>query len=468
MAVEPPEITRLRSEMFRAVFIPYSSGFSLEDRLNLVSVVTVGLSSDQVARKSTVESRLKSMGWGTWVCPTAVVHRASSSTRGVPTRPEDSSNMHLKEYDHPGACTEIDSRTGRTCSRRLHLQGTHLQEFASAFGFLELMQGAYIRGKYGAVAQYIDELPTHGYFDRLRARRALLLYALIERNGDFTVPAMFAAASGDPNPNQSFIRALRANIKAKIQRLGGNWLPRTAPYHAMMTELRNKELRFADIVPVGPTGLPRKDASRPVGPLSDKTLSSYLSRTITYLQDLGFAVRFRDSSQTPQPGQSGRDLIQALREHGFASDDQRTEIAPSFEAIHDAFAIKYAQYHKYVDPPVNSAVLEGIVCRTLFPDRPRVSWHEQEYEIACVLPRVIQSVGERLSGNARIDVVRLAVLIHFFGSGIPLIVADEYAADGYDPDRNCVTTVALRNPKRYSVGHARSGQRLWSVGLVRN
>ena len=180
MPPQSVEARRLIPELFRRVAITLPSAFAPDSLQALATVVPVGLGEAQIASKQAVKSRL-GLRAGT-----------------------------------PG---------GRPAK-------THTHELAVAFGFLEEIGNNYIAGRYGLVAQLIDhpDWPAN-YFDRERAKRALWLYALIERHGDMTLPVL-GLASDDQLADGPFVSVIKRHLVLKAQRWATGDLPRSAAHHA--------------------------------------------------------------------------------------------------------------------------------------------------------------------------------------------------------------------------------------------
>jgi hypothetical protein len=459
MVTGPPEVTRLGVEAVRIVSIPIASGFSSEDeQSNLMSVVRVGLGNDLVTKKRVVEIRLKGEGVGKWECP-----KLSKGHKGAPIH----AFRRGKELRYSGFCQwPAEEKPGELCGRRLIPLDTHWHEFAEAFGFLESSRDNYIRGKFGLVANYLIEAASdsNGYFGLDRAARALYLYALLERHGDFVLPVLAAfdkSSEIDKTWSARILDVFRSNLQLKLTMLDRSSLPRNQGFFTLKTRVEDALYRkFVD---------PPPSEKSPKHELTKDTQYAYPVRTRTFLQDTGIFEEKRGVKVAYEFTELGHDLVSALNSEGMLTGAESRQIPPSFEAIHDAFSVTWQKYADSFTPAVSCQIFEQIIMRTVLPNSTPVYWKKYEGELAGLLPRIIRSVGNRIADGARIDTVRLALFLHQIGKGQPVLLDNQLENDGpANPNNHAVAELALKDPSRYMVGHARTGRRLWTVALLRH
>lgn len=482
---ETPEVRRFVQEIFRRVAV-VSAGWGLSpDRI--AQIPRVGLGNDAVARRETVKARIEaSTALGTWICPkTAIPTRSSrypAAAQAVPrgralvnTRSRERSMsskglpLHPREYSAPGLCQQIDSETGRPCGAVLRPRSRHLDEFAASIGFLEQTGDNYIRGKFGLAAEFVHEMassvrPGH-LFNPARAFSGLIFYAFIERHGDLLLPALGASLWHADDPGSAFRSLVRANLDKKARRLGASSLPRNAAFHRAAAEIERHRQEWGTETPDT-----RKSRTKPREPLDDKTLSGYFSRTVSNLEDLGFLEReIRGKRAELKP--LGERLVAAFERQGLLRSEDRTEIPPSFETAHDAFAVTWERYSEIFAPPVSQGTIEQIVRESLLPGAAAPYWKVSAAdldELKCVYHEAVPILAERLTGAARLDAVRLALFLYGLGTGHPVTLEDQAlrTPEG-DPNGNAAVEIALANPAQYLLGHARMGRRFWSVARAR-
>jgi hypothetical protein len=466
--ITTPEVERLLREAFRRVAIPYSGVFASLQADTVTRILRYGLADDAIARKTVVKSRLQGSALGKWVCPRRAL--PESPTTAGRSKHSLGTLLHAEPLDRPGLCPVLDEKTGQPCNTQLRAQDTHLDELAAAFGFLEETRGGYIRGRFGLVAEYVQTLQTPGrYFDAERAMKALFLYTLLERHGDFVLPALLSTLETTvEDPNAAFTARVRQNLNKKLRRLRDSDLPRSAAFHALLSVLTRHSSEWAvETAALWPVNSRRSPSQLAHAGISDKTLSSYLPRTISYLADLGYAQRQAGPASRVYLTTSGERLIGAVESGMQIRLSDATELPPSFEAVHDAFSLDWARYLRVFTPAVTQARLEATVTAAILPDRPVVSWKRDEVDLQYVYRGIVEKLGTRLSNAARIDVVRLALFIRSIGTGVPLrMIGDDPASEG-DPNDNAAVRIPLGDPKHYLLGHARTGRRFWTVALLR-
>jgi hypothetical protein len=452
-----PDIRRLLPEIFRRVAIPYYGGFTTEQRVSFANIVRIALGDDAIAKKATVRTRLTGPGIGEWVCP----RKEQPSRRPSASSESRSALVHPKTYQEAGRCPVVDE-TGKICNMPLRPQETHWDEFAVAFGFLEDTDGSYIRGKYGLVSEFLTTTKSDTeYFDTQRALRALFLYTLLERHGDFLVPALQIARQNNQTASDQFLQEVRSSLQLKVDRAAGSGLPRNAAYHAMDEGLHRFSAEW-NVASARTRGTGVSLAQRLTKPLSEKTLSGYYGRTLSYLEEVGALERRGSNKNIIALTDLGARFWRSLGVIGLG-EAGTLEVPPSFETIHDAFSVDQEKYESTFRPPITQGRFERVIRSTLLPDRPTTPWRLSEDNFKRLYPEVVFALGERLSGAARLDVVRLALFTHSIGAAR----AVEFDDDERDLNANLVVDIAREDPSHYLLGHARTGRRFWSVALVR-
>jgi hypothetical protein len=189
--------------------------------------------------------------------------------------------------------------------------------------------------------------------------------------------------------------------------------------------------------------------------LDDKTVEGYLGRTLAYLNNLDLAVPSALSDK-------GNSLARTLEAEGFVPDGD-LGLSPSFEAIHDAFSIDFDRYRDTFTP-VTQGTFERLAAAASLPGRSLVDWHEVP-NIEAEYAFIVDALSESLSGSARLDAVRLAMFLYSTGLGVPGNLDGESAPGELNSDAAVV--IARDNPRRFGLGHARSGRRFWSVTILR-
>lgn len=400
----PPEVNRLVPELFRRVSIPYYKGFSEDNQRALSGIVTTGLAGHRAARKQLVANRLK----------------------GAPDG------------------------------------GSHLDEFAVSFGFLEEASGNYVVGRYGLVGEYLRNAASrHRQFSQDRAVRALLIYALLDRHGDCLVPLL--ALIREREQTAAFAARVSATLlrKAEVWRLAD--LPRNAAYREGVRLYGEYANEWQVPSPWPQRVVMPRYARRPLG-LSEKTVEGYLGRTVAYATDLKLVAGAAASLSLTAPGEA---LAAALSDEGLAPS-ANIGLPPTFEAIHDAFSIDYGRYASAFVPLTHGGV-ERLVSSAVLPYRERTSWEEVP-DIGAEYGQIVSSLSEALSGSARLDSVRLAMFLYAVGRGVaPVLDNGPLGAPGgaFELNENAAVRLASTDTRKYALGHARSGRRLWSVSLLR-
>ena len=332
---------------------------------------------------------------------------------------------------------------------------SHLHEFATAFGFLEESGSNYIPGKYALVTHYIRHGgQTHPYYERDRAESAVWLYALLERHGDCLIPFMHLMRQNLSHASGEFVDLVRKSLTLKLVRLRDSSLPRNASFHEAVSAL----VRYSTA-----WGVPTKRPSsvRPAERLDEKTLQGYFGRTATYASDNGLVIRSRETRVSDK----GERLMVAW--DAFTTAGSTTfEIPPSVEAVHDAFSIEWSKYRETFFPAISAGAMEHLVSEVVLPDALPVPWSTQDLEEEYA--RVVAAIGDSISGAARVDALRLAIWAHGIALGRRYVLDSEQPDDEFDPNANAAVQIGLANPRRYHLGHARSGRRFWSVTLLRN
>ena len=343
----------------------------------------------------------------------------------------------------------------------LRAQETHWDEFAAAFGFLEESDDSYIRGKYGLVSAFLVNRSDTEYFNQGQALKALFLYALLERHGDFVVPALQIAGQSDQKENDRFLEEVRLNLRLKLNRAAACGLPRNAAYHAMDVELQKYAAQWS--LPFTTTRGPAASSPRQLAkPLSEKTLSGYYDRTLSYLEEVKTLERRGSNKNIIVLTEIGKRLLSGLEDVGIGRVEQ-TEVPPSFETIHDAFSIERDKYDRLFTPPITQGAFERVIMSALLPDKPLIPWKRHEEDFKERYMEVVQHLGERLSSAARLDVVRLALFTYSIGKAR----AAQFDDSEGDLNANLVVDIARQDPSRYILGHARTGRRFWSVAFIR-
>ena len=396
----PPEVRRLVPELFRRVSIPYYKGFSADNQRALSGIVTIGLAGHRAARTKLVADRLKKAPDG----------------------------------------------------------GTHLDEFAVAFGFLEETTGNYVVGRYGLMGQYIEDAAArHRQFSSERAVRALLTLALLDRHGDCLLPLLAQVTTRDGSP--AFAERVRATLGAKALAWNKADLPRNAAY-------REGVRLYSEYL--GEWAVPSPWRERTVAPrytqkptaLSDKTVDGYLGRTAAYASDLKLVDGSAPSLHLTAAGEA---LVAALDEEGL-SPASNIGLPPTFEAVHDAFSVDLPKYSAAF-APLTQGGLERLVSSAVLPHKERVPWEEVP-DIIAEYGQIVSSLSEALSASARLDSVRLGMFLYAIGRGVAPTLDNQ--SDGpFDLNDNAAVKLASGDARKYALGHARSGRRLWSVAVLR-
>jgi hypothetical protein len=402
-----PETRRLLPEVFRRIAVPYAGAFGSTGRGALASIVEIALAGGHVAPKHAVKIRLSSAAGES--------HARSNGSKG------------------------------------------HLDEFAAAFGFLEEAGSNYISGKYAVVSALIGDLARrHRYFDAERAQIAIFLYALLERHGDCLLPYLILSRRGEATFPR-FLELIRTSLQHKKTRFENAELPRNASFHEAVGALRRYAIEWGVDSAVRRTR--REGAARPLR--EDKTLPGYFARTAAYCDDLGLTRR---AGHTPTD--LGQRLISAWESAANASlVPTAAEIPPSFEAIHDAFSVDWSKYARVFSPQITASTFEAVVQSTVLPHVARQGWRDADlFEDYAA---IVSEVSEPLSGAARIDAVRLGLFTLGVGVGRPVDLADLPDNGGYDPNAQAAVALGLGNPRRFLLGHARSGRRFWTVAQIR-
>ena len=370
-----------------------------------MQVVDVGLGTSQIARRETVRLRLASRG---------------GSNRSV--------------------------------------SGDHIDEFALAFGFLEESSGNYFAGKFGLVGQYVAARARgRGYFDQNRAQAALLFYSALERHADCIFPLIVAISQDIEAPRALFAELIRRNVEFKKSRWMEADLPKNQAYQVGAEKYREYATEWAEVDSADP-----HNQSRPRGPkrLVEKTRDGYYQRTVRYMSDLGFVSIGSDR----KPRLSGRatEMVMMAEAQGVSFSRDVAELPPSMEAIHDAFSINEERYLQIFQPMVDQGLFERLVGTFAMPNTQLVAWEEVP-GIAEEFPVIVDSLSENLTGSARLDAVRLAMFIYSIGAGRPTVLDSGAGSLG----QSAAVELGLANPRKFMLGHARSGQRFWSVTLLR-
>ena len=286
---------------------------------------------------------------------------------------------------------------------------------------------------------------------------ALFLYALLEHHGYFVVPAMAIAKSKLAEPSDRFVAQVRTNLRIKLDRTRESHLPRNAAYHAMETELRRHAAEWGlEITSSSSNAIRHRQL------ISPKTLASYYGRTLSYFEEVQLLVRGGSNKGSISFTESGERFLACLRTVGFGNGGS-TEVPPSFETVHDAFSLDKERYEDAFRPSVSQAIFESVIRSTLLPSHPPSSWRGDEARLKELYPRALIAASERLTNAARLDVVRLSLFAYTIGAARPIVFED----DGGDLNDNAVVEIARQDPSNYLLGHARSGQRFWSVALMR-
>lgn len=401
----PPEVIRLAPELFRRVGIPYYQGFSPNSQRALSDIVEIGLGNARIVRKQAVDTRLR------------------------------------KALD--GA--------------------SHLDEFAAAFGFLEEAAGNYFAGRFGLVGRYLTDVASRRrQFNIERARLGLLSYALLDRHGDCVLP--FLATVGVPRERaiEEFKERVRTVLLQKARAWQAADLPRNAAHREGVRLYIEYALQWGVEAPWPVRshgfGAYRKKPTA----LDDKTLEGYFGRTQAYMHDLGL-VGSQSRGAPLQLTSRGREQTRALAAEGFDPADDRG-LSPSFEAIHDAFSIDFARYQA-VFRPLTHATLERLAVASAFPGRGLTDWSNVP-DIVNEYGSIVGALSESLSGSARLDAVRLAMFLYSLGVGVPAALAPRDETE-HGLNDNAAIDLAVRDPKHFGLGHARSGRRFWSVSVLR-
>lgn len=404
---QPTEIRRAVAEAVRVVRIPYARAFSGDS--NVEEIARVGMASDTVVNRRVIRIRL-------------TTHDNKRQAGGM----------------------------------------THPEEFAAAFGYLDLVGVTCRKGKFALAEQYVrHRAEGGGYFDTQRATLGLRMYALLEKHGDMVLPVL-KALEESPSPGRmadEAVRIFRNTLALRYRQLNSPELPRNQAHHALREELARYLLEW-DVEKS--RNHPRPASAAKI--LEPKTRLAYPSRTYAYLAEIGAVA---DGSGHGRSLTSlGLALVAALKREALNHEDESAQLPPTFEAIHDGFSITWEKYVSIFAPPVAQGSFERVVQSALLPSNPPSGWREEELSLKDELPDVVAQVGDSLTRSARIDIVRLALFLGRLGSGRPIILDDSHELRS-DPLKNGVSQILLDEPRRYMVGHSRSGQRLWSVALVR-
>jgi hypothetical protein len=393
-----PEISRLVPELFRRVGIPYYQGFAPDGQRALSGIVEIGLAGARIARKQTVDLRL-----------------------------------------------------------RRELGGSsHLDEFAVAFGFLEEASGNYFAGKFGLVGRYLSDVAQRErHFNLDRARHAMLTYAVLERHGDCVLPTIAVLGSARRQGDFEFKRRMQSLLQRKAETWRDGDLPRNAAYRegVRLYSIYVHEWRIPPLWPTRASGL--GIYGKKPNQLDDKTIDGYFGRTVAYLNSLELAI---PSSLTDK----GISLARCLDDGGFAPDGD-IGLSPSFETIHDAFSIDFGRYRD-IFKPATQGTFERLAASVSLPGRALVDWHDVP-NIETEYAAIVEALSESLSGSARLDAVRLALFLYSVGLGVPGDLDGEASPEELNSDAAVI--IARDNPRRFGLGHARSGRRFWSVTILR-
>ena len=473
-----PGPIRLQREAVRIVSIPYANPFAKTYENNLITTVAKGMGLDDIVKKRTLKLRLQAPGVGRWQCP-----RRSDGHRGK--------RVHLlpsKEAPKfPGYC-EIEYLGGPSgkCGRKLEVEETHRHEMAEAFGFLESKGDSYIHGKFGLLAKFLEELSPPSYFDLDNARMGLFIDSLLEHHADLVLPVLWIADNpGNYGPSwiNDVLHIFRTCLQAKketlseqnpsvrgtinLTHLGAGLLRKAAA---------DKLTAFADSQLEN-----RRDKRRSMTRaenrrgknqnLEKKVQDFYVTRTVTYLKDLGLITAISRRTKGYRLTDRGRNLIAALKMHGFMTSEGTCHMPPGFEAIHDVMSIGYDQYNSWFYPPISRRVMERILMRCVLPTVEPVEWERYRSDLAGILPAVVRSVGNKVNAGARIDTVRNAVFLYQLGRGIPTLLEEKHQEDADTVSnlrRNAIVSLAADETDKYLLGSARVGKRLWSINLLRN
>lgn len=469
-----PGPIRLQREAVRIVSIPYATPFSRSGgKQNLDSAVSSGMGSDAIVKKRTLKLRLEAPGIGWWYCP-----RRSDGHKGK--------LIHLLPKEqaprYPGYCQIEDPQANSgKCGRKLKPEETHWHEMAEAFGFLESQGDSYIYGKFGQLSKYLSEIEQYppAYFDFDRARLALSLDSLLENHGDFVLPVLWAAENPENHGQDwtnSVLEAFRACLRTKVSAVDGESINAAHAATGMLRKVVEEKLDAFDST--RHEGVRRgishetKDGSCKCGRLLlTNVQAAYVTRTRTYLADLGVIEELSGRNKAYQLTDLGRNLVAELRRAGFMVKEDTCHIPPGFEAIHDVLSIDMGQYLRRFSPPFSRRIMEKILMGSLFPSTEPVEWYRHRTDLANILPRVVKSVGSKVNDGARIDTVRAAVFLFQIGRGIPTVLEDtdqDMPNDDSGVRRNAIVSLAAADSDNYLLGSARVGRRLWSINLLRN
>ena len=470
-ALAGPGPIRLQREAVRIVSIPYSPAFAQSPgQPNLRSTVTDGMGADSIVKKRTLKLRLEAPGVGFWKCP-----RHGHKGKEL---------HHISRQGAPrelGYCQVEDVEGGGgKCGRRLVVEKTHWHEMAEAFGFLESQGDSYIHGKFGHLAKYLAQVNRPPYFDSSKAELALALESLLESHGDFVLPLLWVADSGE-DCRRKWTDAVLEMFTNCLRIKKESYEDRSHPPHAGIAVLRKEvENKWIAFDPGEHEGVRRGKLHQLRGQandcnckrlLSKKVRESYVTRTRTFLKDLELMTEDISQCGSGQLTDLGTNLVAGLKQEGFILDWDSSHIPPGFEAIHDVLSIGLPQYERRFRPRFSRERIERILMRTVLPTVEPVRWERYRTELASILPRIVQLVGNRISNGARIDTVRSAMFLYQVGRGIPTIL-ENTERRMCDVDMgvrsNAIVSIAGEDAEKYFLGSARVGRRLWSINLLRN
>lgn len=478
LSMAGPGPTRLLREAVRIVSIPYAAPFSQTDDRNLVSTVKVGMAADEIVKKRTLKLRLQAPGVGRWQCP-----RRSDGHKGK--------KVHLlapkEALTSPGYCQIHDPEiSGAVCGRKLEVEETHWPEMAEAFGFLESQGDSYVLGKFGQLAKFLAELRQPSYFNEDNARAALFLDSLLENHADFVLPVLWAVENF-PNYDSDWIDSVLEIVVACLHNKREVLSERRADVRGTINFAHGGIgiLRKATEDKLDAFDVSRHESCDPRNPnklghfdrcvckrfLLKKVRASYVTKTRTYLEDLGLIAEVSGKHKRYQLTGRGRNLVAELRSHGFMADENTCHVPPGFEAVHDVMSIGMEQYAHLFSPPFSRQLMERILMRCVLPCVEPEDWESRKADLASILPMVVKSVGNKINNGARIDTVRSALFLYQIGRGIPTIMDDsehELPKEDLAFRRNAVVWLAAEEPDTYLLGSARVGRRLWSINLLRN
>ena len=461
MAVLPPEIRRLMNEIVRAVRIPYAPGFN-PDLPTLPTIVRTAMGTDVIARKQSVRIRLQERGIGKWVC--------SRKERGK------GAFLHAHQADAPGLCVQRMA-DGTECGLSLRPADRKLDEFAEAFGFLERSTAGYIRGKFGFVSNFLStSSETEGYFDSDRANKALSIYALLERHGDFVLPTLCVTMQDGTyksGQKEDVKKLFKDNLERKLEVLQNSKLRSSQALYLWQSQLNETISKWVgDGQKVGdnekcPCGSGKRFKICQCGWLVRGTRDGYVSRTVTYLTDLMLMKKVVGARDKYELTALGQNLCDALRAEGMLSNKSVCSIPATFEAVSDNFGVTWQTYSEMSYPPITHSTFERVIMRGLLPNTPSVPWSEYSSELRDILPHAIRSTGDKATRRARIENVRLALFVNQIGTGRPTLLGSNSDDEDERKDRNVIFQLAVKEPNRYSLGRARSG-RYFSIALLRS